>query len=67
MSLSFKIHHLLKQETRANLAIGEALANLIPTLLASKTSAMDLLQGCLVKESLQLNMRPIWLPAQTLC
>lgn len=58
---------LLKQETRANLAMGWALANRIPTLWASKASAMDLLQGSLVKESLQLNMHPISLPAQRLC
>ena len=67
MSLSFKIHHLLKRETRADLALGQVLANRIPSLLASKTFAVVLLQESLVKEPLQLSVHPIWLPAQRLC
>jgi len=59
MSLSFKIHHLLKRETRADLALGQVLANRIPSLLASKTFAVVLLQESLVKEPLQLSVHPI--------
>lgn len=53
---------MFRQETKASLTVGQTLTKLdqrIPALSASKTSIVQVLQGGLVKESLQLSVYPI--------
>lgn len=53
---------VFRQETKASLTVGQTLTKLdqwILTLSASKSSIVQVLQGGLVKESLQLSVCPI--------